>query len=56
MERDGAGEEKDYEKSGRPETGGARKDGHREEEYAKKRKNSAGSWEGRWEIYVRILT
>ena len=55
MERDGAGEEKDYEKSGRPETGGARKDGHREEEYAKRGKNSAGSWEGRRESLCEDL-
>jgi hypothetical protein len=42
VKRDGAGEQKDYEKNGRPETGGARKDGPREEEYAKRGKNSAG--------------
>jgi len=56
MERDGAGEEKGYEKSGRPETGGRGKMGigrrirEEEEEFSGELGGEMGK------IYVRILT
>jgi hypothetical protein len=56
MERDGAGEKEDYEKRCRPETLGTGKEMHREEEYAKKEKNSAGSWKSPTRILWRNLS
>jgi hypothetical protein len=42
VERDGTGEKKEGEERCRPEMRGARNETHREEEYAKRGKNSAG--------------
>jgi hypothetical protein len=42
-ERDGKSEKEDYEKRGQPETHRTRREMHREEEYAKRGKNSARS-------------
>jgi hypothetical protein len=56
MERDSTGEEKHYKKSCRPETLGTGKETHRQREYAKRGKNSAGSCDEQREIYGRILS